>query len=447
MGSQIVFWQPNFPFRPRRAPIFYGWIILAAAAIGIVASIPGQTMGVSVFTESLMTQLGLTRTQLSLAYLLGTTGSGLLLPRGGRLLDRLGARRTMTLSCLAFAGTVALFATSDTVARVGQAFFRTPDLWPVSLFVMAVGFFLIRFLGQGMMTVTSRTMLGKWFDRRRGLVFAISGVAISFAFSAAPHPMNALIESTGWRGAYLWMSVGLFVIALFSWLVFRDNPEECGLEMDGGPGPATDALPNPDRFIVRDLTRAEAVRTFSFWAFNLGTAWQAFAITAYTFHVIAIGDEAGLSKHDVLLLFLPMSVVGVFTNFFSGWLGDKTRAKFILMLLTAGLTLAGIGMAELATPLGRILLIAGLGISGGAFQTVSGLVWPRYFGRTHLGAISALNMSTIVLASALGPYAFSLSKEYAGSFHVGFLATIAFPAALFIAAFFADNPQRKLPPQ
>lgn len=441
---QTGMWKTDVPWRPASAPIFYGWIILIASAVGIVASLPGQTMGVSVFTESLMENLGLTRVQLSLAYLVGTTGSGLLLPRGGQLLDRFGERRTMTVSCALFGGVVALLAASDSIALAGRAFFGTEELWPVSMAVMAVGFFLIRFLGQGMVTVTSRTMLGKWFDRRRGLVFAISGVAISFTFSIAPQPLNALIEAAGWRGAYLWMGGGLLVLTVFAWAAFRDNPEECGLEMDGGPasGPATKI--NPDRVIVRDLTRAEAVRTFSFWAFNLGTAWQAFAITAYTFHVVAIGDEAGLSKSAVLALFLPMAGVGVFTNFFSGWLGDRTRVKYVLMLLTGGLTVAGLGMAWMAEPLGRLLLIAGLGASGGAFQTTTGLVWPRYFGRTHLGAISGLNMSTIVLASALGPYAFSLSKEYAGSFHVGFLIATIFPALFFVAALFAGNPQRKL---
>ncbi len=443
MGER--FWNADFPFRPERFPIFYGWVIVVAATIGIVVSLPGQTMGVSVFTESLMANLGLTRTQLSLAYLIGTTGSGLLLPRAGMLLDRFGARRTMTVSTLLFGAVVAMLAGSDGVARAVRSLPGLGDAWQVSLVVIAVGFFLIRFLGQGMVTVTSRAMLGKWFDRRRGMVLAISGVAVSFAFSSAPQPLNSLIESVGWRGAYLWMGGGLALgVAAMAWLVFRDNPEECGLEMDGGPGTGDPGRENPDRVIVRDLTRAEAMRTFSFWAFNFGTAWQALAITAYTFHVVSIGAEAGSDKAHVLGLFLPMAMVGVFTNFLSGWVGDKTRAKYVLMLLTSGLTIAGLGMAWLAEPVGRLLLIAGLGISGGAFQTTIGLVWPRYYGRTHLGAISGANMATIVLASALGPYVFSLSKEFLGSYHVGFLITAIVPASLTVAAFFADNPQRRM---
>ena len=86
------FLSPNAPFTPARAPFFYGWAIVAAATIGVLASIPGQTMGVSVFTDPLLAATGLTRIQLSSAYLIGTLGSSALLPWGGSLLDRYGCR-------------------------------------------------------------------------------------------------------------------------------------------------------------------------------------------------------------------------------------------------------------------------------------------------------------------------------------------------------------------
>ena len=70
-------WEPGFPFQPARVPFFYGWVIVAAASVGIAFSIPGQTMGFSVFTNTLMIELGLTRVQLSTAYCIGTVLSGL----------------------------------------------------------------------------------------------------------------------------------------------------------------------------------------------------------------------------------------------------------------------------------------------------------------------------------------------------------------------------------
>ena len=80
------------PFPVSKFPFFYGWVILAAGIIGVLMSIPGQTMGVSVFTESLLSDLEINRNNLSLAYLVGTMGSGLIITRAGKLYDRYGAR-------------------------------------------------------------------------------------------------------------------------------------------------------------------------------------------------------------------------------------------------------------------------------------------------------------------------------------------------------------------
>jgi MFS transporter, OFA family, oxalate/formate antiporter len=94
-------WRGVFPFDPAGWPFFYGWAIVAAATLGMLFSIPGQTMGFSVFTDILMSELGLSRVALSTAYCVGTVASGLTLPRLGRLLDRWGERKTAVASSLA----------------------------------------------------------------------------------------------------------------------------------------------------------------------------------------------------------------------------------------------------------------------------------------------------------------------------------------------------------
>jgi OFA family oxalate/formate antiporter-like MFS transporter len=80
------------PFDPRRSPFYYGWVVLVAGTIGAIASVPGQTAGVSVFTDDLISTTGLTRLQIAIAYLVGTGTSGLLLGAGGRAIDRYGSR-------------------------------------------------------------------------------------------------------------------------------------------------------------------------------------------------------------------------------------------------------------------------------------------------------------------------------------------------------------------
>ena len=57
--------------------LFYGWVILAAAVVGTIMSIPGQAMGVGVFTDFWLVATGLDRLSISTAYMFGTIASSL----------------------------------------------------------------------------------------------------------------------------------------------------------------------------------------------------------------------------------------------------------------------------------------------------------------------------------------------------------------------------------
>lgn len=107
--------NPDRPFSPRRLPFFYGWVIVGVGTLGVLASIPGQTMGVSVFTDALIDATGLTRLQVANAYLAGTLLSGLTLPFGGARLDRLGARATAALAALALGATLLYLSHVDAI--------------------------------------------------------------------------------------------------------------------------------------------------------------------------------------------------------------------------------------------------------------------------------------------------------------------------------------------
>ncbi len=97
LETMRALFHSTFPFHPARLPIFYGWWILVVSSLGIVASIPGQTMGFSVFTPILSKELGLSLSSISTTYLIGTVLAGLFLPQVGRWFDRLGARVMGTL--------------------------------------------------------------------------------------------------------------------------------------------------------------------------------------------------------------------------------------------------------------------------------------------------------------------------------------------------------------
>jgi len=53
---------------PSKSPFFYGYVVLIIGTVGVYCSIPGQTIGVSVFTDPVKDALGLSRNQFSNIY-------------------------------------------------------------------------------------------------------------------------------------------------------------------------------------------------------------------------------------------------------------------------------------------------------------------------------------------------------------------------------------------
>lgn len=51
---------------------FYGWRMVVFASIALALTGPGQTFGVSVFVNPMIEELGISRTQMSASYLIGT---------------------------------------------------------------------------------------------------------------------------------------------------------------------------------------------------------------------------------------------------------------------------------------------------------------------------------------------------------------------------------------
>ncbi|MDA0977703.1 MAG: MFS transporter, partial [Proteobacteria bacterium] len=221
--------SPSWPFDPKRSPIFYGWVVWLFSTVGFLLSIPGQTMGMAVFTDTFIEVLGLSRTELSMAYLVGTIGSSLFLTRAGRWYDRLGGRIMIAVSAAALGLMVLYISSVDVISGwLGGSM-------PVSFMLILLGFFGVRFFGQGVLTSCSRNVLLLWFVKRRGLVSGIRSVFVSFGFSVAPLALAFLIAAFDWRGA-LWLMAAI-VGGLFAFLALifvRDNPASCGLAPDGG---------------------------------------------------------------------------------------------------------------------------------------------------------------------------------------------------------------------
>lgn len=430
-----------FPFRVDKFPFFYGWVILIAGIIGVLMSIPGQTMGVSVFTDYLVDALNIERTTLSLAYMIGTIASGLLIPKAGKFYDKYGARIMAMVAGLMLGLVLFSLSKVDAIVNETAQLFSFVSHQGITVAVLIISFFGIRFFGQGILTMVSRNMVMKWFETRRGLANAFMGVFVSFGFSYAPRIFNQMIEDEGWRNAWLQMGIVIGTIfVLFSLIFFRDNARDCGLQPDGKWAKKDQRKTKAKA--IKEFTLKEALKQYSFWIFNLSIALNALFITAITFHIVSLFDEAGLDRIQAISIFLPASFIAVAINFLGGWLSDYIRLKYLLMLNMLGIIIAGIALTQLGTfHWAYWLLVVGNGVSSGIFSVINTVTWPRFFGTKHLGSISGFAMSWTVIASAIGPFIFSLSLKHTNTYTMGIAVCMVMAACLLTLAFKANNVQ------
>lgn len=430
----------NKPFQVSKFPFFYGWVILAAGTIGILMSIPGQTMGVAVFTESLLSDLQINRNSLSLAYLVGTLGSGLIITRAGKLYDKYGAR-VMAFIAGVMLGLMLVYLTR--VDRLAASLEKLEWLSPalITFVLLALGFWGIRFFGQGLLTMVSRNMVMKWFNRRRGLANAVLGIFSALGFSIAPKLLDHIIQRLEWRGAWIFLAILVgIVFAIFVVFIFRDNPEDCGCVADGKLG-AVKKSRRPPSLPDHDYTLLEARKTIAFWAFTLGLSLSALYISGLTFHVVSVFEASGLTRAQGLGIFIPTSLIAVGIQFLGGYASDYIRLKFLLVLFALGMVISIVGLVMLGgNDLAYWMIICGNGVVWGLYTVLIGVTWPRFYGLKHLGAISGFSLSWTVIGSALGPYMFSLSMELTGSYDLVAWICLAIAVFLVVLAFRADNP-------
>ena len=110
---------------------YYGWAIVGVAALCMFSSGPGQSHTFSVFIDPISESLGLSKRAIATAYAVATLAAAFLLPKAGRLLDRFGPRKTL-LTVTGVLGFACIFF--GAAANV---------IW------LAIGFGLLRFMGQG----------------------------------------------------------------------------------------------------------------------------------------------------------------------------------------------------------------------------------------------------------------------------------------------------------
>ena len=413
---------------------FYGWRILAIAVVSAILTGPGQTIGVSVFIDPMVAALGVSRSAVSTAYLIGTLTGASAMPFFGRFVDRRGVRLAQTLVGFAFAA-----------ALVNMAGVRNV-IW------LAVGFAGIRMMGQGALSMITTVSVSLWFERRRGLAMGILATVAGGGIVAVPLVLDAVISATSWRVAWL-IAGGVILVTVvpIGWFGLIDRPSDVGQLPDGAVVDRTaghEASGHAEQSSARrsgSFTRGQAVQTRQFWILAVISTVTGMLITGLNFHQIDLLSEAGLSSGEAAAMFLPQiigsSVMGIGVGYVIDRVGVRFVPAFAISLLIV-VHLLGAGMRPGAVVFAYAVA---LGATGGAVRAALATMLPGYFGTDHIGAIQGVMTVTSVAGSAVGPVTLALVEGWLESYRMANLVLVVLPVLALLFTLTNRRPDAPVP--
>ena len=401
---------------------FLGWRIAGLAVITGAMTGPGQTIGVSVSIDPLIAELGLSRPQVAAAYLIGTLAGGAALLPVGSWIDRVGTRRAMRWIGAAFG--------LGLVAMAGVQGFVT----------LAIGFTLIRWLGQGALTLVSSLAITHWFERRRGRVFGVTSPTISGLMSLTPLTLGLAVAAYGVRIAWLMAAAAVWLVVIpIGHFGIIDRPSDVGQRPDGyrrSPSTAFAAAPTART----PATRSQAITQPRFVLMACVIATSSMVATGFNFHQISILTGAGLSATQAAAMFVPQVMGMITAGLAVGALSDRLPARVLLagsmLLLICALAMVG----RLEPGWQALVYTVLLGAGGGAHFPLVPTLLPRWFGLANIGGIQGVSMLVSVVASAAGPVTVALLASGAGGYPAAAWWLAAIPLATGLGALWISEP-------
>jgi MFS family permease len=405
--------------------MYYGWVVLAVAAAAMVGTLPGRTQGLGLVTEGVLADLRIDRVTYAELNFWATIVGAFGAVGVGRVIDRFGSRSVLAVIAFTLGAVVCLMSQVSSFAA------------------LALALTLTRALGQSALSVVSLAMVGQWFVRRIDMAMAIYSVVMSVGFMAAFPLVGSLVQGVGWRMA--WLSVGAALVLGLTpaaWVFVRRSPEACGLQPDGD---------SPQPGIVRETKRVAddrlagyewtaAIATPAFWVFAIGAALYGLVASGIGLFNESILAERGFGPEIYYQSLVVTAMTALVGNFGGGWISTRIPLSRLLATSLGILTLGLAMLPYVSTEWHVSVWAAAMGLGGGIVTVLFFSVWPRVFGRRHLGVVQGIAQATTVLASALGPLLLAWCVEWTGSYAVMFQALATVIAVVAAAALMVSLP-------
>lgn len=365
-------------------PLYPGWrVALASAGCVFVSFASLLVFTFSVFLKPVTKEFGWSRESASLAFAIAAMTVAVCSPPLGVLLDRYPARR-IVLPCITVFG----------VAFASLSLLR-PRLWQLYATFLVLGI-----VGNGTAQLAYSRAVTTWFEKRRGLGFAILMTGSALGAMVWPPIAQSLIDGIGWRET---VAVLGGLVLLIGW------PLAWHVRERASTGPR-------QHMRAAGASVAEGLRSREFWivaaVLFCGSISQNGAIT----HFSAMLTDRGVSGSGAALAVSAIGGAALLGRWAAGWLLDRFFAPhvaFVLLLISAlGAALLAIAHSAAMGFLAASLIGAGMGGEADITPWLLG----KYFGLRSFATLYALTWTVYAIAGAIGPVIMGKAFDATGSY-------------------------------
>ena len=385
---------------------YYRWVVVAYGITIQAVSVGTLIYCFALFSLPWLEEFSSSRRDLMLTVALLQIGVGLVSPFVGRALDAYPPQWVVTIGLLSL-------VIGLTLAQHVTSLFQ---LWLVYATFMPLAMAL-------MGSLTSQTLVTRWFKEQRGLALGISSMGTNIGGIILPLLVAGWLLEMDWRDVMQNILVLAVVVVLpATWLLLRRKPQTSA---------ATKTLNATD---TRVWTTKEILTTSLFWLPFFGIAPLSMSFGALQFNLGIITRDIGLATEVTANLIALSSVSMVLGKLFFGMLGDRIDHRYLYWLAN-GIGLLALALIALADNV-IILTLAtiAMGLSGGSILPLMGLIYSARFGTVSFGRVMGFGTLTI-LAGATSPIMAGWTYDVFASYNYAYvaLALLLVPAAIAMA--------------
>ena len=360
----------------------------------------GQSFFLGLFNAPIRTELEISHGQFGNVYATATIFSSLLLIWVGKKIDE------YQILYYSFFVIFLLFLSS--------LFFSFID----NIYLLALGIFLLRFSGQGLMSHTATTTISRFFNKTRGRALSTIWFGLSSAEFILPVFVTYLFLIYSWRT--VWHGIAIIIIILLPFIIINTIRTIKLDSRERNQSPAKS-------FKIKNWRRRDVIKDYRFYIVSLNMLAMPWIATGVFVYQSFISDSKMWNVYTIPKGFMVYSIASIVTLFFSGFLVDRFTSRKLIPLMNIPLLIAMFILFNYQNELSAFIFLGLIGVSNGLANVLGSSTWAEIYGVKFIGSIKALTAAFMVFSTAFGTAVFGFMIDN------GFtIENIAFMSGIYI---------------